>query len=474
MQNPYAQGTGNMQNPYAQGTGNMQNPYAQGTGNMQNPYAQGTGNMQNPYSPDGGAVPYFPQGTPQQPAENPPKKKGRVTVFHVGIVIAILGLIGWYIYNNSGSMQAVTATVRAGMLGSYHTGDALIVRNEIPFDADGVTQIYYIAEEGTYVTRNTRICSVYSSGFSTRELTTLQDFRDQIRDYQRTLLQAETTYDAKMERVETDVLTRAREVRQIISGIKGSLSNQEKLLQTAITTRQQYLKQKYSTDQRLSRLYDDEQAQLQRIESWIKTYIATRDSLISYYSDGYEYGLTNSSVKNFTASEVRSMIRGNRPAGTSLPKSKTTIYRAVMDDGWYVIMLINDPSWNPEKGSTLQLQLERFENTMVETVIDDSSRSGNELMVRLYVSSSVLPVLNMRTCTARLGEYVNAMMVPSQAISRYGGEEGVLVEDGNSWVFVPVNRILNDGDNVFVTSLYPGLLYEGQTVKLRWGDEMQS
>ena len=58
------------------------------------------------------------------------------------------------------------------------------------------------------------------------------------------LIAAETTYDAKMTRVESDVLSRAREVREMIAGARGSLTNQEKLLSTAITARQMYIKQK--------------------------------------------------------------------------------------------------------------------------------------------------------------------------------------------------------------------------------------
>ena len=40
----------------------------------------------------------------------------------------------------------------------------------------------------------------------------------------------------------------------MIAGTNGNMLNQERLLDTAITARQQFLQQKYSTDQRLSRL----------------------------------------------------------------------------------------------------------------------------------------------------------------------------------------------------------------------------
>ena len=40
---------------------------------------------------------------------------------------------------------------------------------------------------------------------------------------------------------------------------------------------------------RLTRLYDDEETQKTHIDSWIKQRAATLESIISFYTDGYEY-----------------------------------------------------------------------------------------------------------------------------------------------------------------------------------------
>ncbi|MDO4483366.1 MAG: hypothetical protein Q4C54_02685 [Clostridia bacterium] len=86
----------------------------------------------------------------------------------------------------------------------------------------------------------------------------------------------------------------------MIAGQPGNLLNQETLLNAAIGSRQLYLKKKYGSDQRLSRLYDDEQSQLQRIASWTKQYTAAGETIVSFYTDGYEYGLTASNFRDFT------------------------------------------------------------------------------------------------------------------------------------------------------------------------------
>ena len=403
------------------------------------------------------------QMTPPQPPK-PPRKK--LNILQLLILLAAFGFAIWYLVKTLAPAASPYATITAGTLGARYSGDCLIVRNETPFDAEGVTSVDYKAEEGSLVQRGDTICNVYSSSLSTKEVTALQDYRDQIRDYQLQLLAAETTYDAKMARVESDVLSRAREVREMIAGARGSLINQEKLLDAAIDARQQYLKQKYSSDQRLTRLYDDELSQEQRIQSWTKAYAATQEGLVSFYSDGYEYSLTAANYDTFIPSEVRRMYNGYKPEKSTSDKGKTTIYRTVRDGMWYVLFLSDDSTWTPVDGQTYELKLERFENTTVMAKVESSTRSGGELLVRLSVSGSVKPVLYMRTCQAELGDYVSSLCVPSRALIRKDDMDCVVVVDGANQSLIPVNILLRDGDNVYITAIQQGLLYEGQTVLL--------
>ena len=403
------------------------------------------------------------QMTPPQPPK-PPKKKLRW--YQVFLLLAAFGFAGWYLYTALAPAASPYAVITAGTLGARYSGDCLIVRDETPYDAEGVTSVEYTAEEASVVQRGTEICKVFSSGFSTREMTTLQDYRDQIRDYQMTLLKAETTYDARMARVESDVLTRAKEVRDMIGGARGSLNNQEKLLGAAIDARQLYLKQKYSSDQRLSRLYDDELSQLQRIDSWTKAYAATAESIVSFYSDGYEYGLTSANYDTFTPADVRRMYNGWKPERSTPQKGRTTIYRTIRDGAWNVLFLVKDATWNPVEGQSYELKLEGFENTQVTARVDSFTRSGGELLVRLSVMDSVMPILYMRTCQAELGDYVSTLCVPSRAMYRVDDTDGVVVVDGSNTSFIPVNIIWRNGDDVYISAIQQGLLYEGQTVML--------
>ena len=63
---------------------------------------------------------------------------------------------------------------------------------------------------------------------------------------------------------------------------------------------------------RLNRLYDDETNQQRRIDSWINQTVATQESIVSFYTDGFEYALTPSEYEKYTPSQVRAMINGER------------------------------------------------------------------------------------------------------------------------------------------------------------------
>ena len=380
-----------------------------------------------------------------------------MSVVQIMLIIAALGFLAWYVITSLAPEPEQYARVTAGTIGNRYNGDCLIIRDESPFDAESVTSIDYVAEEGTMVETRTTVCNVYLSGFSTRELTTLQDYRDQIKEYQMKLLDKEIGTDAQMEKLESDVMTRAREVREIIGGARGNMSNQEQYLDEAIRKRQRYLKEKYSNDARLTRLYEDEQSQLQRINSWTKTYSTVSSGIVSFYSDGYEYGLNVNNYESFTPGEVRNMINGAKPPQDSLQKGRTTIYRLVKDGYWYVVMLIRDNTLNPVEGTEYELRLENFKDTTVRARVVSFARMGGELAVRLYVQSSVLPVLYIRSCTGVLGDDVTSLMVPERAIYIQDNMPGIVrVYDNGYAQFVPVNVQEKRDGMSYITPIQPG------------------
>lgn len=409
----------------------------------------------------------FPQR--QQPYRAPKKQSyGKLNLI-LGVVIAVLIIVLGAIAVSQllGNQQTRTAYVSSGTLGSNYTGDALIVRNEVMYTLEGISQIDYIATEGTAITRGSDVCTVYTSGFNTREWTTLNNYRTQIKEYQKTLL-AETNIeaDSQLKRFNSSVLERAQETQALVQGQSGNLINQEELLSEIIEERSYYLKQKYADDQKLSRLYDDEKTQLQRIETWTKPFVAADPGIISFYTDGFERVLTTQTYENFSPTEVRSMYNGNLPDSAALGRNEVAVYRLVRQGSYSVLMLCDDTSWTPTVGASYELLVESFDNTRVSATVESVTRSEGELLVRLTVVGDVSPVLYIRSCHVQLSENIYSLTVPASAITTVDGEIGVVVVQPDGEYFLPVTVISQDANEAHIVPQLSNILSVGSQVLL--------
>ncbi len=420
------------------------------------------------------------QQPPMQPPAPPPKQRrvkpakeeraasgGFGRVLRLLLILGVVGAGTWFIWQSMQGSAATTAVIEMGTLGTSYRGDALIVRNETAYEDEGVQSIEYIAPEGGMVYQGDLVCFVYSTGYNSKEISVLQDYRDQIKNYQRTLLKSQTQFDTKMDRLESEVVQRGLEVRNLVQGARGNLINQEKFLEDSINKRQAYFRTRYSTDMRLRRLYDDEETQQQRIDSWIKQHRANRTSIVSFYTDGFEHALTPAEFEKYTPAEVRAMINGQRPEVSTASRGRTNIYRLISQkDSYAVLMLVKDSTWNPVEGSTHKLKLEQFSNTVVDAQVRSFTRSGGELLLRLAVVGDVTPVIYMRNCQAELGEYADCMLVPSKAIFEQGGAKGVVLITEKQQLFVPVNVVQETAGKAYISAIQTGVLSVGQTVRL--------
>lgn len=397
-----------------------------------------------------------------------PRRRRKGSYIFVFVVIVSLILLAILLLGTSRSQYGY---ITRSTLNAAYSGDALVVRNEAMYTQEGITRIDYIAAEGSAVNRGDKVCTVYSSGFSNKELTTLEKYRKQIKEYHKTLLSSENVTDQKLNNLESVVLARAVETQALVQGARGNLINQEILLTEAMQDRMVYLKQKYPDDQKLTRLYEDENSQSQKISSWTKQYAANTRGLVSFYTDGYEPVLNISTYLDFEPGEVRSMIRGNVPDNPSATKNTVSIYRLVNPDSWSVLMLSDDRNWTPIVGRTYQLLIESFDNTVVNATVISFTLSGGELLIRLRVenpSASIENVLYTRACQVHLGESVDTLSVPESALYEQDGMIGVVIpsSDMSGVYFVPVSVISRESGIAHIVPSINGVLSEGMSVRL--------
>ena len=449
----------------------QQPPYAQQGGYQQQPYGQ----VPPPYAPPVQPT-YTPPAPPQGPRAVPPtgmprtpRRKKPVWVVFLVVFLLVLLAAGIAVVSKLSQGGQSYGYVQLSTLNASYHGDAVIVRNETLYTQEGASLIEQKVEEGAEVERSTNVCIVYTAGFNTRELNTLENYRSQIKDYHKTLLASSTTKDMKLDRLESEVLTQAVGAQSLVQGItRGSLVEQEKTLTNAMQERQVHLKQKYPDDQKLNRLYDDENTQQQKISSWTKQYAAASNGIVSFYTDGYENVLNLYNYADYSPVQVRAMFNGQTPEDASKTKNTVPVYRLVRQGQFVVLMLCDDPDWTPVEGRSYKLRIENFDTTIVNATVESFTRSGGELLVRLVVSGDINlgNIMYTRTCSVQLGESVDTLTVPARAIHSQNGKTGVVMATESGAYWTPVSVIATEGEYAHIIPENAGVLYEGIPVLL--------
>jgi hypothetical protein len=229
--------------------------------------------------------------------------------------------------------------------------------------------------------------------------------------------------------------------------------------------RKEYLRQKHPDDQDLVTLYKDESQQIKRIESWTTSYIAQEESVVSFYTDGYETTLNANTYADITPQEAHAVLSGQKLEVDLVTRGRQPIYRTVLPGDWYILLLTNDRNWNPTEGQIYKAKLEGFEDYLVDATVVSFTRVGGEMLVRMAVHSDVRPVLNIRTCRMSVGEFVEGLLsVPIESVFEQDGMMGVAVRGPSGDSFTPVTIVSSDAKNRYVQPVYAGSLLPGQTV----------
>jgi hypothetical protein len=393
-------------------------------------------------------------------------RRGRKRIafrFYVLLLIAA-GILCYGLYTVVDSLVMRTAVIDSGSAVSQYMAEAVIVRSETLIDAESVTSITYYADEGEMVYKGNRIAAVYTGG-STQDINKLLNIRAQIKTQHKNII-GSAYNDLELARIDSQVLDYTRKVEMMVHGAKGNLLNLERQLGNELAKRQAHLKTRNASDQNLQNLYRDETTLQKKIDSGTNVYLADSDCIISFYTDGYESVLDVVDFDNIPASQVRSIIAGEAPALTAMQRGRTSIFRQVRPSGWYLLLISNDPAWNPIEGNMYKVQLEGFDDLVIDGVVTSAARSGTELLVRMSVAGDVRAVLNARTAKAQVGEgQIAGLKVPLNALHNQGGEVGVVLVD-NGGIFVPIEIVAMDNDYYIIQPLAVGALREGQKIRL--------
>lgn len=175
------------------------------------------------------------------------------------------------------------------------TVDCVLIRDEHVIESDSTARVEYIAPENSLVSAGDVVANLYTTGYSESLLDNLEATRSKIQAYHKQLLN--NIVDADLNRMDQVVDMMALEFKNLITHqTVGNLKNVTAQLETAMVKRQEYLRQNKRADNKLTKLYEEENARMTSIQSWRKVSNADRDGVVSFYLDGYESDLTPATI----------------------------------------------------------------------------------------------------------------------------------------------------------------------------------
>ena len=343
--------------------------------------------------------------------------------------------------------------------------DCVIIRDESVTTSDSTVRVEYIARENTEVSQGDTIASLFTTGYTESLLTRLEEIRQNIQAYHKTLLG--TIVDSDLDRLDAVVDICADDFRNLVTQqTRGNLQTVIEQLETAMVNRQDYMRQNKRDDTRLTQLYDQENTQLNSIQSWRVDSTADRDGVLSFYIDGYENDLTAASLDSLTPADIRAVLAGSDLATTADTRS-TGIYRIVNQDTWYVALVSSADDWIPVVGQNYYLQFEGFADLEYSATVTNVQKSSGTVLAIFEINQPIGPMIYQRTGRATLSISLSSLAVNTRALYNQDGQLGVWLNYVPGGTFVPVEVLSTEGDYSLIQPLVEGALQTGQTVLVK-------
>lgn len=386
---------------------------------------------------------------------------GRFYLFVLALLVAAFLLLRPLLFR--GSRETVIMMANAAQ---RQTVDCVLIRDEAVTTSDSTARVEYLATENSLVAEGDEVANLYATGYSESLLNNLEATRKKIQDYHKQLLA--NIVDDELNTLDTIVNMMALEFKNLITRqTTGNLKSVTGQLETAMVNRQEYLRQNKRGDNKLTKLYDEENARLSSIQSWRRSSAAERDGVVSFYIDGYENDLTPDALKGLSIADVRAVLAGDDLATTKQTRS-SGIYRIVDQDRWYVAVLANGNTWTPVVGQdNYYMQMVGFDDLSYTASVYSVQKENDTTLAVFEVTDPIGPLIYKRKGKAQFSITLTGLSVRTEALYNENGQMGVWVYDVPGGTFVPVEVLSTDGSIAMIQPLSEGALQLGQTVLIK-------
>ena len=358
------------------------------------------------------------------------------------------------------------STITMANASQMRTVDCVIIRDEVVTTAESAARIEFIAPENSLVQAEQTIANVYATGYSEQLLSNLESTREKIQAYHKELLA--NIKDDQLSLLDNIVDAMALEFKNLINHqTVGNLQNVAMQMQTAMVNRQEYLRANKREDNKLTKLYEEENTRLSSIQSWLRVSTANRAGVVSFYIDGYETDLTPANLAGLSIADVRAVLGGVNTANYKTTSSNG-IYRIVDQNNWYVAVLDTGNAWTPVVGQeNYYLQVEGFDDLIFTASVAGVQKENGTTLAVFKMNDPVGPLIYKRTGKARFSINLTGLSVRVEALYNDNGQMGVWLYDVSGGTFVPVEVLSSDGKYAMIQPVVDGSLQLGQTVLIK-------
>lgn len=382
------------------------------------------------------------------------------------MLLALIAAVALLIFFMTRGDPVREVAVTTGTIGQTRELDAVIMRDETVAYTDSYARVDYVAQECELVNAGDTVASIYASGYSEKEMDSLESTRKEIREYYNQIL--ENILDENLEQLSAGVALRAGELQTIIQGREqGNLITVQGQLEQAMSDRQDYLRTSKREETQLSNLYQRETQLMNSIASWRSDYAAPVSGIVSFYLDGYETLLDPDRYDQLTAADLRAVLRGDRVVQTGASRTSTPLFKVVDSGSWSVLILTGESADLPSMGQTYILTLEGYEDYVYQATVSNYKRFDDATLIRMEVDQDVLPMLNVRATRASVGTQYSGLKLPREAVYTVNGVTGVYTRNGESYDFVPVDVTASDADYCLIAPAVEGAVYPGMIVVIK-------
>lgn len=356
--------------------------------------------------------------------------------------IFLLVYVGYQVYR---VVYSPVTTETVYWYKTYQTIDVegITVRDETVIEADVDGYVYYLAEDGTRVSKSGVIAQVYASGEDAFAQTMIERLEEQI-DSLKTIEKQKNTSNANLTVINKQVKNIVQEMMISLRGtsygdlypIRRQLTdilNKQAILVGTTGSFEEYIA---SLEALVSDYKNNYEEATQSVKSPVSGYFVGQ-------IDGFEDTLSVSILNDVSTDFIRDTLKER-------PKVETGVGKVVGDYEWYMMCVVPaDEALAVSVGDDINIRLPFASNQIIPTTVYSASKdvSGDVALVLCcsYMSNE-LSSLRRETMQILVKEY-EGMRVPKNAlVFDEQNNPGVYVQIGNTIVLRKVELLYSTSD----------------------------